>query len=292
MNVKDGHGQRAAQHSALQSKAQKFGIQPCPGHPGILSSLNPPRTFSKPKHSETGMQGLNSTDIPSPTGSHFPSCSHSGAGSREHPGGLGRGVYLIPATCGRCGAGLSRALLAKLLLFVPCTSLVTRAGTGTHCPSQAPGAQGGGLTLIVSGQINNGVSASAWNSSDGSARDTCVGKSTAWGETPGRRSWDVNLGVLCHRGTDVLRGRLPLLLPQLCFGSVDRCLKPSLALCSPILTWLKAGSAHSTPPSTPGLQLAYSWVFLPTFGGCQAYTSHHDVSLWFLKCLLVQAAGS
>lgn len=67
----------------------QFGIQPCPSHPGILSSLNPPRTFSKPKHSEAGMQGLNSTDVPSPTGSHFPSYSHSGAGSREHPGGLG-----------------------------------------------------------------------------------------------------------------------------------------------------------------------------------------------------------
>lgn len=152
--------------------------------------------------------------------------------------------------------------------------------------------QDGGLALIVSGQMNNGVSASAWNSSEGRARDTCVGKSTAWGETPGRQSWDVNLGVLCHRGTDVLRGRLLLLLPQLCFGSVDRCPKPLLALCSPILTWLKAGSAHSTPPSIRGLQLAYSWVFLPTFLRCQAYTSHHGVSLWFLKCLLIQAAGS
>lgn len=105
MNVKDGHGQRVAQHSALQAKAQKFGIQPCPGRPGILSSLNPPRTFSKPKHWEAGMQGLNSTDIPSPTGSHFPSCSHSGAGSREHPGGLGGTVISYRPRVGDVGLG-------------------------------------------------------------------------------------------------------------------------------------------------------------------------------------------
>lgn len=83
----------------------------------------------------------------------------------------------------------------------------------------------------------------------------CVGKCTAWGETLVRQSWDVSLGALCYHGTDVLGGWLP---PQLWFGSADRCLKPSLAFCSLIPTWLKAVSPHSTPPSTHRLQLVYS----------------------------------
>ena len=144
------------------------------------------------------------------------------------------------------------------------STLFTGAETGMHCPSQAPGAQGGGLTLTVSGQMNNcllqrGTTMRA-------ERGTRVwGNAQRGVKPPGRRSWDMNLGVLCHHGADVLRGRLPLLLPQLCFGSVDRCLKPLLALCSPIPTWLKAGSPHSTPPSIHSHQLVYSWVFTPTF---------------------------
>ena len=115
MNTKDGRRQRAVQHSALQAKAQRFGIQPCPSPPGIISSLNPPRTFSNLKRSEAGMQDLNSTDIPSPVGPRFPSCSHSGAGSQAPCPATrlamsilgGRGSYLMPAAHGRCGAGLS-----------------------------------------------------------------------------------------------------------------------------------------------------------------------------------------
>lgn len=74
-----------------------------------------------------------------------------------------------------------------------------------------------------------------------------MGKCTMWGETPGR---DVSLGALCYHGTDVLRGPLPLLLPQLCLGSVDRFLKSLLGLCCPTPVWLEAVSFHSLFPST------------------------------------------
>jgi len=102
----------------------------------------------------------------------------------------------------------------------------------------------------------------------------------------------MELVSLCHHGADVLRGWLPLLLPQLCFGSADRCPKPSLTLSSPTPMWFKAGSPHSTPPCIHGRQLVYSWIFPPTFEDIKPIPPAMVFPCDSCTALLIQAAGS
>lgn len=151
-NAKDGCRQRMTPCSVLQAKAQWLVSSPQFSHEHQL--VKPTKDLLTLKRSEAEM-GPNSTGVPSPTGPHFPSCSHGGAGHPAQPLTLlraswrGRGV----TSCLRDVRLGSRVLLVKLLPFALSTSLFTGAGTSMHC--QAPKAWGCGPTLTVSSQMNN-----------------------------------------------------------------------------------------------------------------------------------------